>query len=268
MHVTFDTNVINPLACPDMYEKTCPDMASVDVIRESIQSGRIHAYLSEASTSLEAISNEERLDSFLRQFASGKIPIQLPKPSSERIRVFSEAIQLGLRVLHAPRLGLTTFIEFPETAWAEDTNYLIDERQHRYHEYIRFQPDTGVETIKRLDAELIGIHGLGATHLSTLPSSPIAANSMWKGLLAEYGSPIKFRSKKKFLAEFRDRVAEWFDMDIQASHYAYGHDYLCTFDSGSKAGPYAIMHPNRVSINSSRFGIQIVSPSELDALIT
>lgn len=86
---------------------------------------------------------------------------------------------------------------------------------------------------------------------------------MWKqGILAEYGSPKKFSSKKKFLAEFRECVAEWFDMDLIASHYAYGNDVLCTLDAASSAGSYSIMHANQAAILAS-YGIKAVSPAEL-----
>lgn len=270
MHTTLDTNVFGPLACPDLYPK-CPDMKSVDAIRELVRTGRISAYLSEASTSLEAIANDERIDTFLRQWATRKFPIQLPEPAPERKRVFAEAIRLGLKVLHAPRIALGTFIEFPETAWAEDSNFPLKERQDRYHEYLRDQPDTGVEKLKTLGAELVATHGLSTAHLSylsSLPSWPSAEELMWmEGLLAEYDSPKRFSSRKKFLAEFRDTLAEWFDMDIQASHYAYGHQYLCTFDSASNAGASAIMHPSRVSSNAKKFGLTVVSPRELVGLI-
>ncbi len=266
MHVTLDTNVIGPLACPDLYP-TWPDMPSIDAIRELIRDGRIIAYLSEASSSLEAIANDERVDSFLRQWATRKFPIQLPELAPERKRVFAEALLLGLRVLHAPRIALGTFIEFPETAWAEDINFPIKERQDRYHNYIRSQPDTGVEKLKTLGAELVAAHGLSTAHLShlaSIPSWPSAEKLMWmEGLLAEYDSPMRFSSRKKFLAEFRDRLAEWFDMDIQASHYAYGHQYLCTFDSANNAGASAIMHPTRISSNTAQFGLAILSPREL-----
>lgn len=56
-------------------------------------------------------------------------------------------------------------------------------------------------------------------------------------------------------------------MDIQSSHYAYGHDYLCAFDSASNAGVTGIMHAKRISNNTSRFNIKIVSPKELVALV-
>ena len=92
---------------------------------------------------------------------------------------------------------------------------------------------------------------------------------MWmNGILAEYDSPKEFPTRKKFLSKFRDLVAEWFDLDIQASHYAYGNDYLCTFDLAKNAGASAIMHANRKSENTTQFGIQIVSPRELVNLVS
>lgn len=270
MHVTLDTNVINPLACPDLYP-TCPDMEAVDLIRGFVRQRKINAYFSEASTSLEAIANDKRVDSFLRQWATGKFPIQLPEPSAERMKVFSEAIQLGLKVLHAPRIALGTLIEFPEMAWAEDINFTVEERQERYHSYIRSQPDVGLERLKTLGSELVAVHGLSTEHLShlaNLPSWPTAEKLMWmEGLLAEYDSPMKYLTRKKFLAEFRDRLSEGFDTDIQASHYAYGNRYLCTFDSARNAGASSIMNASRISSNNAQFGIVIVSPRELVELV-
>ncbi|MCA8318566.1 hypothetical protein [Burkholderia cepacia] len=54
-------------------------MQSVDTIREFIKTGKLTAYLSEASTSLEAISNDARIDTFLRQWAGKKFPVQMPE---------------------------------------------------------------------------------------------------------------------------------------------------------------------------------------------
>jgi len=246
-------------------------MQSVDTIREFVKTGKLTAYLSEASTSLEAISNDARVDIFLRQWAEKKFPVQMPEPAPERKRVFADAVSLGLKVLHAPRIALGTLIEFPESAWADDVNFTQKERIERYHQYIRSQPDTGVGKLKVLGTELVSVHGLKTAHLSdltTIPSTPSAEQLMWiDGLLAEYDSPKKFTSKKKFLSDFRDKLAEWFDMDIQASHYAYGHQYLCTFDSANNSGVSAIMHPSNRSSNAAKFGITIVSPRELAAAI-
>lgn len=270
MDITLDTNVIGPLACPGLYP-TCPDMPSIDSLRNLILGGTINAYLSEASTSLEAISNDERVDLFLRQWASINNPIALPDPSPERKRVFAEALRLGVKVLHAPRLALGALISFPDESWATDRQFPQKERLNRYHSYIRSQPHSGVDRLKEFGAELVTIHGLSTDHLkhlSSLPSGPTAEKLMWvNGIIAEYDSPKKFPTKKKFLSEFRDLVAEWFDLDIQASHYAYGNDYLCTFDSAKNAGASAIMHTNRKSRNTTQFGIQIVSPRELVNLV-
>ena len=171
MHITFDTNVIGPLACPDLYS-TCPDMSSVDTLRKMLRTKSIHGYMSEASMSLEAISNDERVDTFLRQWASKAYPIQLPEPSPERQRVFSEAYKLDIMVLHAPRIALGSFIEVPESCWASDANYGIQERQDRYHTYIRNQTNTGSSELKQLGAELVTIHGLSTNHLSHLAALP------------------------------------------------------------------------------------------------
>ena len=117
MDITLDTNVIGPLACPGLYP-TCPDVPSIDSLRNLILSGKINAYLSEASISLEAISNDERVDFFIRQWASRNYPIALPDPSPERKRVFAEALRLGVKVLHAPRIALGALIAFPDESWA------------------------------------------------------------------------------------------------------------------------------------------------------
>lgn len=271
MNITLDTNVIGPLACPDLYP-TCPDVPSIDSLRNLILQGTVNAYLFEASTSLEAISNDERVTFYIRQWASRNYPITLPDPSPERKRVFAEALRLGVKVLHAPRIALGALIAFPDESWAADHQFPQEERLDRYHSFIRSQPHSGVERLKEFGAELVTVHGLSTDHLKhlcSLPSWPTAAQLMWMdGILAEYDSPKKFPTRKKFLSKFRDLVAEWFDLDIQASHYAYGNDYLCTFDSAKNAGASAIMHANRKSGNTTQFGIQIVSPRELINLVS
>jgi len=214
--------------------------------------------------SLEAIENEARIDSYLRQWAASRFPIQLPEPAAERKRVFTEAFGLGLKVLLAPRVALDPFIDVPAASWASDVNFPMSERFDRFNLFIRGQASTGIDRLRELGAELIDTHNLQIPQHSGGPQFGNPGESMWlQGLLAELETPKKFASKKKFLNEYRDRSAEMFDIDLQASHYAYGLDYLCTLDEGKKAGAHSIMHPDRRKLNAEKFEIRVISPLEL-----
>jgi len=58
-------------------------------------------------------------------------------------------------------------------------------------------------------------------------------------------------------------TAEWCDLDIIASHYAYGNDYLCTLDTGRDAGTSSLFHSiGRIMLRED-YKIEVLSPQEL-----
>jgi len=268
MKVTLDTNVFGPVASPELY-LSAPQREDLDKIRELLQTCKIQGYISEASFALEALSHSDRIDSFIRAWATEQYPIKLPELPAQRISVINNALALGIKVLHVPRIGVGSFYDVAHKEWAKDQNFPMAVRQNRYFTFARSFPEIGSGALKKLGAELVATHSLSTQHLShleTLPSWPKAEEMMWmQGLLAEFDEPKKFPSQKKFIQEVRDVVAEWNDLDILASHYSYGNDVFCTLDSAKSAGANGILHPNQRERLQADFQIFVMSPEELVA---
>lgn len=266
MRVTLDTNVFGPVASPELYPDA-PQRVALDKICKQTEEGRIQAFISEASLTMEGLTHTDRIDVFIRAWATKQYPIELPELPEPRKEVVRNALSLGLKVLHVPRIAIGSFYELSDKDWAADDLFQIGERQNRYFTFARAFPDIGSGALKKLGAELVGIHALSTQHLKhleALPSWPSAEELMWmQGLLAEFDQPKKYATQKKFIKEVRELIAEWSDLDILASHYSYGNDVFCTLDSARGTGSKGILHPNQRATLISKFQLDILSPEEL-----
>lgn len=60
----------------------------------------------------------------------------------------------------------------------------------------------------------------------------------------------------------KSSVSEWVDALVVCTHYAYGHQYLCTLDEGGGAGSKSVMHTSHRQWLKD-FGIEILNPKDL-----
>lgn len=266
MRATLDTNVFGPVASPELYP-SAPQYAALNSIRHGIETGRIKAFISEASLTMEGLAHADRIDVFIRAWATQQYPIKLPTLPKQRLEVIENALSLGIKVLHVPRVALGSFYDLSDEHWAKDELFPIGERRNRYFDFAIAFPDIGSAALKHLGAELVRIHSLNTQHLAhleKLPSWPPAAEMMWKqGLLAEFDQHKKFQTQKKFIKYVRELISEWNDLDILASHYSYGNDVFCTLDSARGTGTKGILHPSQRNVLTTTFGVRILSPEEL-----
>ena len=263
MNVTLDTNVFGPIAAPEEYP-TYPKMDALRALRELILRRVISAHVSEASLSVEALSHGVRIDEFFREWAHKSMGIILPHPSPQRMRILDNALSMGLRVLRVPRIALHAFVDVPEGSWAEDTKFDVGERQRRHCQFVRDFSDLGLSKLKELGAALVIAHGLDTSNILQFPNWPPPEELVWmKGIIAEYDNPIRFPTRKSFERHVRNIIAEWCDLDILASHYAYGVDFCCTCDKARSIRKRGIFHTLRRQHLESKYGITIVSPTEL-----
>lgn len=266
MRVTLDTNVFGPVAAPMLYPDA-PQIEALRAIRQEIESGNIQPFISEASLSLEGLTHADRIDVFIRAWATRQYPIELPKLPTQRVEVITNALSLGMRALHVPRVALGSFYELTEDNWAKDEIFPIAERLDRYSNFTRTFPTIGSDALKQLGAELVDNHSLDKQHLeslASLPSWPTASEMMWmKGLIAEFDRPKSFPTQNAFIKHVRELIAEWCDLDILASHYSYGNDIFCTLDSAKGTGSSGILHPAQRNTLVTNFGLSILSPEEL-----
>ncbi len=262
MHVTLDTNVFGPVASPEDYS-ACSSLDDCIAIAEGIRKGQITASISEASVSLEALNKKDRINQFFRSHALAPHKIILPKPSPKRLIIIEKALDLGITVMHVPRLGLGSVVAIPDSCWAKDNRYSMGQRQDRAARFMFDFPDKGPAPLKKLGTELVGLHDLDLTTVPYVPTGRSAGEFLWiEGLIAEYDSPKLFPKRDKFSNHFNQLISEWMDLDIVGSHYAYGLDYFCTLDRGGSAGSTSILHPDNDFI-LRKYNVQIVSPAEL-----
>lgn len=170
---------------------------------------------------------------------------------------------MHLRVLHVPRVALGSFVSVPPEAWASDERFSQSQRQDRTFQLMREYPTAGPQVLKTLGAELVTLHGINTTCVFQFPGWPSPEELLWlKGIVAEYDRPRKFSTAEHFSRHLRDLVAEWTDIDVVASHYGYGLDFLCTLDTARNTGTKGILTPVNLARLKSQYGIDVVSPGE------
>ncbi len=83
MNVTFDTNSFGPICSPSDYPGNS-DLLTFSKIKDNIFQGKIEASISEASLSLEALKHDDRINKFIREWATKSRGIELPEPEKVR----------------------------------------------------------------------------------------------------------------------------------------------------------------------------------------
>jgi len=266
MKVTFDTNVFGPVSSPEEYPNEQQNK-EIKQIRESIKTKKIRGFISEASLKMEALAHSDRIDVYIRAIANRSISKADINLAQQRVNVIKNTLELGMKILHAPRIGYGSFYEINDDDWAQDELFPIGERQDRYFGFGRAYEHKGPVDLKKLGAELAELHKLKTNHLDDLvkiKGMPKASEMMWaSGLIAEFDNPMKFDTKKKFIKHVREIIAEWSDMDILASHYGYGNDVFCTIDRSKETGTSGILHLSKRDELRNNFGIEILCPEEL-----
>ena len=265
--VTLDTNVFGSVASHEDYPDH-PEISACMEIKNLINENKISPYVSEASLSLEALDHSDRIDKFIREWATKTSGIILPSPSPMRIKIVEKAFQIGMKVLHVPRIAIGAFVNVPSNCWAKDSRHSIEERQTRHSKFIRNFPDIGPVQLKELGASLVRLHSLDTSRIINFPGWPKPEELIWlKGIIAEFDDPKMFNNQKQFTKYIREIIGEWTDHDILASHYAYSFDYFCTCDMSKSTGAKGILHENKHADLESDYGIKIVAPSKIVEII-
>ena len=163
-----------------------------------------------------------------------------PRPDTVvRVR---RALELGLRILSAPRAASTPIDVLDSDHYANDENPLT--RLERYDSI----------------AAAIEARGSGfARVLKVAPSlSPVANSPGGIGRI----DPASF---PRDMTKVARAIAEWADGDCVAAHYGYANDLFCTQDRAARAGRHSVMHPAQRSWLHRVYGIEFVGIAELAA---
>src|SRR5260370_10139938 len=223
MKVTFDTNTLDKAVRPGTYPKDPANMHFVKV-HEAIKFGQIEGFICDTMITLEGIKRDDRAKVFgstaLRKNissddASSTIHINLKMEQSLREPLhpkqaerFVAALDLGLRLIGAPRIGMPR-VEGPNgNPYAIETEAALSARIDRFHDI----------------AEAIEKRGLGsvpATLLAQRFAGRAAPSTLWFKCLGTARDIHETR-------EVARAIAEWADADSVPAHYGYPNDAFCT----------------------------------------
>lgn len=263
LSVTFDTNTFRKLVGPHKRQGPKENLA-FDKIESAIKNELIQPYISDAIVIIEGTPRRERQANYksirlnkrvvsrttkstskgsinevtisLVPQAKGNAPI--PEPLAKALQ---KGIELGFRFLHVPRVA------------------------HGKVEATLYKTETQEELAERLKRAEVITHaleekGFGAAHVRELSKKVLSGDP-----LLEKGEMLAFAEGEP--KPIPDAISEWGDGDALSAHYAYGHDYFCTFDKGKNSGQASVLHAAHRSWLFDTFGISIIDPFELINLI-
>jgi len=216
LRVTFDTNTLDPITQPELAGLLRADCMT---IHEALRSRCLEGFVCETVLTVEG----------------GR---QTPRPQMlVRVR---RSLELGLRILSAPRVGGTPIEVLESELYAKDVN-----------------PSTRLDRYEAI-AAAIEARGLGFARVLKVARS-LGHDAGSPGGLA---SLDRARSPEEVTKVAR-AVAEWADGDSVAAHYGYANDLFCTQDRAARAGRHSVMHPAQRSWLQRVYGVEFVSIAEL-----
>ena len=220
LRVTFDTNTLDPITQPEL---AGPMWADCMTIHESLKSKWLEGFFCETVLTIEGGH-------------------KFPRPRPDTVARVRRALELGLRILRAPRPGCTPIDVLDGELYAKDVN-----------------PSTRLERYEAI-AAAIEARGLGFARMLKVTPSPSHGLDSSLGLAS-----VDWSSSPGDMTKVARAVAEWADGDSVAAHYGYANDLFCTQDRAARAGRYSVMHPAQRSWLHRVYGVEFVSIAELAA---
>lgn len=241
--VTFDSNVWEIIVDEDKRNNSDPIYTK---LYELINNGSIQPYFSEGLATMETIKKKDRKEHYANYKAGFSMSVDGEEVSSHNgsggpeiseylNRVVPQALELGFRFTHLPRIGAPK-LNIPDKYWAPDEKYSMKERQNRSFECAQYIESLGAGKGKLMNE-------LGASNGGLVQKTKID-NSVTDN-------------------KYSKAVGEWTDGDALAANYGYGIDYFCTNDRASNAGSSSIFHSTNLQQLEQRFPVNVVSPEEL-----
>lgn len=237
---TLDSNVFRPVVRPHEHQSD-PDIACFQALHDAVKTGRLLALISETMATLEAVKKVDRAAHF-----SGPNPHPgLPYQFSDH---FKDALALGIRFMHCPRIGVPTPLEMKDE-WFYDPPGAA-EAAVRQQTYFKVGGD--------IEAKGVGI-AVSKSEGNNLNTANGTTDAPWfKG--------FQHVSSAADVTRVAKAVAEWADGDSVAAHCGYGVEYFCTRDRGVGAGT-SVMTPTNKQWLTQQHGVQFVDPRQLAAMV-
>ncbi|MDP8288331.1 MAG: hypothetical protein RAP03_16785 [Candidatus Electryonea clarkiae] len=241
--VTFDSNVWEIIVDEEKRNNSDSIYAK---LYELINNSSIQPYFFEGLATMETIRKTDRKEHYANYKAwfSMSVDGELvsshngsggPEISEYLNRVVPQALELGFRFTHLPRIGAPK-LDIPEKYWAPDEKFSMKERQDRSFECAQYIESLGAGKGKLMNE-------LGASN---------------GGLVQKTKNDNSVTDNK-----YSKAVGEWTDGDALAANYGYGIDYFCTNDRASGAGSSSVFHATNLQQLEQRFPVNVVSPEEL-----
>jgi hypothetical protein len=240
LKVTFDSNSWQPVVRPDKFPKN-PRQPEFIKVNAALKDGRVIGFICDTAATLEGIPRADRGKYFARPGGHPGLAAIL----RDRLE---DAQKLGIRLVHAPRIGLAVPEGIDDLYFVEANVDDMAQRHARSSDAIRGIEGRGIgkDQIEKIGKNIASRLGLSGPWNKFLDR---AADSKENELIA-------------------DAIGEWADEDAIAAHIAYGHDFFCTDDFGKSASKtlgVSIFTPaNRVWL-TSRFSVQFLKLDELAA---
>ena len=255
MKVMFDSNIWQKVVCPDDYISD-PQYGDLCKIHQSIEEGKIEAFLSETMFTLENVKKADRKSKMGSMTAkiettvnevSGGAHVRIvmgPNPADAvsfddnpfLMKYALETLRLGFNIVRLPRIGMLENKDLKGKLYntAEDFN----ERAS----------SIGEEIEKR---------GAGFAQIRNLVAA-IPGNSMNEKIKNAPESDAKKIAKA---------IAEWADGDSVAISIALGCDCFCTRDEAHGAGQTSVLGASNVAWLNTDYGFVVKKPEELASML-
>jgi hypothetical protein len=255
--VTFDTNAFDKAVRPAVYAS---DPAHEDflVVHEALKQGRIQGFLADTVITLEGITNDQRAKVFgntatrssLAQASDDTFTLTITPVQADRLPLhpkqaerFIAAVDLGIRLLGAPRIGMP---RAEEQYYAGESPAALGERLNRF-----------VDLVRKIEAR-----GLGSARAQAI-AERLAGGPITKApWFTAFGAAKDIHEMR----EIARAIAEWADADSVGAHYGYRNDIFCTLDSGKaeeRRGEPAVLDPTNRTWLTQEFGIRFATLPEL-----
>jgi hypothetical protein len=263
--ITFDTNTLDKACRPERHPKD-PARADFETVHQALRAGQLRGFFCETAATLEGIQRADRASVFGTTYVATRhhepevqpdgaivhrIDLETTQPArrplhDENLRRFTAALNLGFRVLAAPRIAI------PRIDDPDKRIYLYEDDEDALAlRYERF-----VQAARAIEGRGFGM----------VPITRIAERLANRGGVVEPWYRCLDRASEAEEKEIASAIAEWADGDTVAAHISYQIDYLCTGDKA--AARSSIFNSTEKVWLSERYGVRFMTISELAAMLT
>lgn len=267
IRVTFDSNTLDKAVRPERFPKDMR-LAEYQKTHDALKRGAIEGFICETIVTCEGIQKKDRAETYGSTSLVSKqehrtsetggdiinlsLTPEMPKLQPlhpEVVRRLQAAFALKIKVLGVPRIG----------------GMKIDDPKNEL--YVQEIPNSA-EQSARLDLQFktileIESRGVGFSQLKELAEKFASRANVVEPWFKSLERTIDVHERNAV----NRAVAEWADGDTLGAHIGYGIEFFCTEDAGKSAGASSILDANNRVWLKERFGVKIISLSDLAKMV-